>query len=145
MRALAAIYLGTMRSSAVSIDERSPQPTAAAAPPLTAAAPANSASANPSDLEKSLQALLERCQRLQAAQPEIVGLGQMRRRLQKEVYCHYIFHVVVDMKSKGLDKVQKNRRTDSSWHRMHICAASVVQRSRALPQTRMHGQRLSCC
>jgi hypothetical protein len=85
MRALAAIYLFTMRSLAVSTDEWSPKPTAAAVPPLTAAPPANSASAKPSDLERTLQALLDRCQRLQAAQPEIAGLGQMRRRLQKEV------------------------------------------------------------
>ena len=85
MYALAAIYLGTMRSSADSTKEWTEVPAAAAAPPLMAGRPANSASGSPSNLERTLQALLDRCQRLQAAQPEVVGLGQMRRRLQQEV------------------------------------------------------------
>jgi len=64
-----------------------------AAAPAAEAAPGSDAAITPAALEAQLLGLLARCDRLKSRRPSIVGVGQMRRRLQKEVCAHIMNQV----------------------------------------------------
>lgn len=72
-----------MHSCAAAVAERPPELLDAA--PADASATVRDAAVLPADLDSQLLSLLARCEQLRARQPDIVGLGQFRRRLQKEV------------------------------------------------------------
>lgn len=72
-----------MHGCAAPVVERPPGLLDAA--PADASATVQDAAVLPADLEPQLLGLLARCERLRAGQPDIVGLGQFRRRLQKEL------------------------------------------------------------